>query len=511
MAQIRWTHKGNGNWTNASDWSSGAVPGASDDVFIGLNGVTVTSDHAVTVNSIGTNSGATLDISGGSWFTATNGTGSSENLGTIKVVGDSTLEIGAGTFANYGTVLLGQNGYYNTIVIDHVVELQGGGEIEMARNSTGTNSIQGEVSTPNQLIQLDNIDDNIAGSGVITGLYFDNQANGIVETNSDLGAGTLELLQNNIAGQGFQNEGHIFADDGGTLELDAPSGGPGFFNSGTIYMESHGDATNLEIGGDVVLKGGGNVTLSDSVDNYIESNGQAATFENVDNFISGSGQAYDANLTIMNDSQGTIAADHADAQLLLYTGSNAIINMGLLEAVNGATLDVYGDVANEGTLQANGGNVDIGGVLNGYGKTEIFSGSQLELLGPWNQAALVFENNTADSGVLQLAHSLVSGGSSAFTGTVAGLYYDGTHSDTLGLQDINFASGVSWSFTENPNGNRGSLNVTDGNGDHARIALLGQYIAAGTSVDSATSTLFQVAADTITHSAGTLVTTSFHG
>src|ERR1700724_3413186 len=144
MAQIRWTHKGNGNWMNAADWSTGTVPGASDDVFIGLNGITVTSDHAVTVNSIGTNSGATLDISGGSWFTATNGTGSSENLGTIKVVGDSTLEIGAGTFANYGTVLLGQNGYYNTIAIDHVVELQGGGAIEMARNSTGTNSIEGE-------------------------------------------------------------------------------------------------------------------------------------------------------------------------------------------------------------------------------------------------------------------------------------------------------------------------------------------------------------------------------
>ena len=297
----------------------------------------------------------------------------------------------------------------------------------------GGNYIMGNPSRPGQLSQIDNVDNVIGGDGFIGDLYFDNQANGILETSSPLGSGKLELFNSQIAGQGFQNEGHIFADDGGTLELDAPSGGPGFFNSGTIYMESHGDATNLEIGGDVVLKGGGNVTLSDSVDNYIESNGQAATFENVDNFISGSGQAYDANLTIMNDSQGTIAADHADAQLLLYTGSNAIINMGLLEAVNGATLDVYGDVANEGTLQANGGNVDIGGVLNGYGKTEIFSGSQLELLGPWNQAALVFENNTADSGVLQLAHSLVSAGSSAFTGTVAGLYYDGTHSDTLDL------------------------------------------------------------------------------
>jgi hypothetical protein len=511
MAKTRWTYKGNGNWTHASNWSSGAVPGASDDVFIGLNGVTVTSDHTVTVNSIGTNSGSTLNISGESWFTATNGTGSTENLGTIKVVGDSTLQIGAGTFENFGTVILGSTGYYNTIVIDNVVRLQGGGTIEMAQHSTGMNSIQGEVSYPNQLIQLDNVDNDIAGSGVITGLYFDNQANGILETNSNLGAGTLELLENNIAGQSFQNEGRVFADDSGTLELNAASGSPGFFNFGTFYMNSYGDATNLEVGGDVVLKGGGNVTLSDNIHNYIESNGRAATIENVDNFISGSGQAYDANLTIMNDAQGTIAADHADAPLLLYTGTNAIINLGLLEAVNGATLNMYGDVANVGMLQANGGNVVIGGVLSGYGKTEIFSGSQMELLASRNQAAVTFENNTTDSGVLMLAHSLVSGGSSAYAGTVAGLYNDGTNSDTLGLQDINFASGVSWSFTENANGRRGTLNVTDGNGDHAGIGLLGQYIAAGTSVDSATSTLFQVAADHIGNSAGTLVTTSFHG
>jgi hypothetical protein len=88
---------------------------------------------------------------------------------------------------------------------------------------------------------------------------------------------------------------------------------------------------------------------------------------------------------------------------------------------------------------------------------------------------------------------------------------DGTNSDTLGLQDINYASGVTWSITENANGNRGALTVSDGNGDVARIALLGQYLAAGATANSATSDLFHVAADTIDHTTGTLVTTSFHG
>ena len=511
MTLIRWTHKGNGNWSNASDWSSGTVPGASDDVFIGLNGVTVTSNNNVTVNSIGTNTNSTLDIGGMSTFTATSGTGSTENLGTIVVNGDSTLVIGAGTFENNGTVILGANGYYNTILIDNVVQLQGGGIIEMAQNNHGINGIQGNPSRPNQLSQLDNVDCVIAGSGFIGDMYFDNQANGILETNSNLGAGTLELLDNNVAGQGFENEGHVFADDGGTLELFGYVGSQGFFNFGTIYVDSYGDRTALEIKDDVILKGGGNVTLTDNFNNDIVTDGNAATLENVDNTISGAGLVYDTNLTLINDAQGKIEATYANSSLTIYTGGNSIVNIGLMEAVNGATLELVSAVDNAGTVAANGGSVTVVGDLNGTGKAQIFSGSRMELMGSSNDAPVVFKNNAGDTGVLRLDHSLFGGGSADFNGTVAGMLTDGTNSDTLGLQDINFASGVTWSFTENANGNRGALTVSDGNGDIARIALLGQYLAAGATANSASSDLFHVAADTIEHTAGTLVTTSFHG
>jgi hypothetical protein len=513
MAQIHWTHKGNGNWTTASDWSSGTVPGASDDVFIGngVTAVTVTSDSNVTVNSIGTNTHSTLDIGGMSTFTATNGTGSSENLGTIRIFGDSTLDISAGTFADYGAVILGASGMYNTILIDNVVQLEGGGTIEMAPSSYRSHGISGNLSKPNQLSQLDNVDCDIAGDGYIGDLYFDNQANGILETNSRLGAGTLELIETNIQGQGFENEGRVFADDGGTLELFGAVGSPGFFNFGTIFMNSVGDRTVLEIKDDVILKGGGNVILSNNFNNDIQTDGLAATLENVDNTISGSGLVYDANLTLINDAGGKIEADYANSPLIIYTGGNVMTNAGLLEAVNGATLEIQSAVNNSGTVAANGGNATFVGNLSGTGKAEVFSGSQMELMGSANQAAVVFENNTTDTGVLMLDHSIFGGGSADFKGTVAGLCYDGTNSDTLGLQDINFASGVTWSFTENANGNRGALTVADGNGDTARIALLGQYIAAGATVNSATSNLFHVAADSIDHTAGTLVTTSFHG
>lgn len=180
MAQIHWTHKGNGNWTTASDWSTGTVPGASDDVFIGISGVTVTSDANVTVDSIGTNTNTTLVIANESTFVATNGTGSSLNLGTIKVTGDGSLNVGAGVFENSGSVVLGPTGMYDTFLVDNVVQLEGGGHIDMvAHPQQGGNYIEANPSKPYPLSQIDNVDNDIAGDGFIGDVYFDNQTNGI--------------------------------------------------------------------------------------------------------------------------------------------------------------------------------------------------------------------------------------------------------------------------------------------------------------------------------------------
>jgi hypothetical protein len=510
VAQIHWTHKGNGNWTTASDWSTGTVPGASDDVFIGISGVTVTSDANVTVDSIGTNTNTTLVIANESTFVATNGTGSSLNLGTIKVTGDGSLNVGAGVFENFGSVVLGSTGMYDTFLVDNVVQLEGGGHIDMvAHPQQGGNYIEANPSKPYPLSQIDNVDNDIAGDGFIGDVYFDNQTNGILETSSPLGGGTLELFNSNIAGQGFQNEGHVFADDGGTLELFGVSGGAAFFNFGNFYVDSNGDRTVLEIAGDVVLKGAGNVTLSDNFSNFIDTNGQSARFENVDDVISGSGQVYDPILSLANDAQGKIEAVNADAPLILYTGTNAIANAGLLEATNGALLEVQSPVDDTGTVAANGGNVIMAADLSGTGKSEIFSGSHLELLGSANKTAAVFENNSGDTGTLVLGHSATKGRLDGFKGTVAGLYNDGTHSDALVLQDINLASST-WSFTENSVGKRGVLTVEDANGDTAKITLIGQYLAADTTVTSANSSLFQRSADDVTGTTGTLITTTYH-
>jgi hypothetical protein len=94
-----------------------------------------------------------------------------------------------------------------------------------------------------------------------------------------------------------------------------------------------------------------------------------------------------------------------------------------------------------------------------------------------------------------------------FTGTIAGFFTDGTNSDTLDLQDINF-SGVSRTFKENSGGTGGALSITDGT-HKASIALLGHYLAANGTASSGglNSTLFQTANDS---SGGTLLTTTHH-
>jgi hypothetical protein len=130
---------------------------------------------------------------------------------------------------------------------------------------------------------------------------------------------------------------------------------------------------------------------------------------------------------------------------------------------------------------------------------QIFSGNQMELKATANTAPISFQDNSGDIGTLVLDHAV------GFTGTIAGFFNDGTNSDTLDLQDINFAS-VSWTFKENSAGSGGTLSITDGS-HKANIALIGHYLAANGTASSGSSTLFQTAIDSGT---GTLVTTTHH-
>jgi hypothetical protein len=404
-----------------------------------------------------------------------------ESGGTVDATGANHLAIdtGAGKLINHGLMeaTTGTLDINNSAVTnDGTIESMGTLNITSStvRNASGTIEANGTAGV--YLYGATIMAGTIATSGI-----------GLIETLGN----TASLLDGVIVGAGST----VLVADDTTLALQNAT-----TNHGTIALDSLGNATTLQIGpGNVKLTGGGLVKLSDNAGNRIIGP-TSDILTNVDNTIRGAGQigTGDGKLALTNS--GTMIADGANA-LVIDTG-RTVTNGGTMEATGGGGLTIDDSVTNTGTIEADGGNVTIGGKLLGTGTAEIFSGNQMELKGASNTPAVVFENNAADNGVLILDNA------ASFKGTVAGFYSDGTKSDTLDLESLNFNSGVSWSFTENAGNTQGVLTLKDGQNHTAAVTLLGQYLAGGGTVKSSQgSTLFAITADNITGTTGALVTT----
>ena len=230
------------------------------------------------------------------------------------------------------------------------------------------------------------------------------------------------------------NAGNMVVSDGAELPLSGTVD-----NTGTIGLNSSGDHTELQIIGDgVTLEGGGQLTLSDSSANAIVGTGPNDTLTNVDNTISGAGQigSGDGTLKLVNDAHGTIEANDAGGTLTLETGT-VITNNGVMEALNGATLQILDPVTGSGSAIIAGG-------------TMIFDA----------QSNMNVTFNNGPNGTTY--GELVLGDASGFSGQISG--FTGTapapaHSDAIDLVGINYDSSA---FSETYNASNGLLTVTDG-------------------------------------------------
>ena len=427
-----------------------------------------------------------------------------ETKGVIDASGTNNqlvIDTGSGPFTNAGTI-----------------ETTGAGGL-VIENTTATNTGAIAAYGSGGLV-IDNSTINGSGAGVVEALAAGSQVDlenaaingGALKTAN---GGEIETIagDSTVKGATFSNAGSVVVEDGTALTVIAIN------NTGTIALNSTGDLTMLALAANVTLKGGGQITLADvapgagSATNEVLADGAtvAAPFSltNMNNTILGAGLLGDGDATMKLTNQTSATIDANGANPLTIDTGNSLANAGTLVATGAGGLFIDDTLINTGMIEANGGNVTVGDDLSGPGKSEIFSSSDIELKGSSNKAAIIFENDTTDTGVLVLDHSIVAGGLAAFTGTVAGLYHDGTNSDTLDLQDINFASGVTWSFKENANGQQGVLSVKDHLGDTANVTLLGQYLAASVTETSATSSLFQTSVDHITNTIGTLIATNF--
>jgi hypothetical protein len=103
-------------------------------------------------------------------------------------------------------------------------------------------------------------------------------------------------------------------------------------NTGTLSVASAGSATDLIIDANgATLQGKGKVTLTDNANNLIFGAIAADTLT-TNNTISGAGQLGDGQLTLVNQSGGTINATGKNNALVLNTGSGTFNNAGTIES-----------------------------------------------------------------------------------------------------------------------------------------------------------------------------------
>ena len=236
-----------------------------------------------------------------------------------------------------------------------------------------------------------------------------------------------------------ENAGTMTVSDGAMLPLDGT-----IDNTGTIALNSTGDETDLQIIGDgVTLQGGGYLTLSDSHENIIFGTNSATTLTNVDNTISGAGQIGigDGNLTLVNETHGTIDANISGGTLTLDTG-HTITNDGILEATNGGTLQIDDPVSGGGSA------IIAGGTLIFEAQSNV--------------------NVTFDCGAGTPTYGeLVLGHASGFSGQISGFTRtapDTAHSDAVDLKDISFSSNITFAYDDNAGMDTGGTLTIFGSG-----------------------------------------------
>jgi hypothetical protein len=163
------------------------------------------------------------------------------------------------------------------------------------------------------------------------------------------------------------NAGIIAIDNGSVLDT-----GGTLNNSGKIELNATNTTTGLMVEAATTLTGSGKVVMSDNDGNVILI--LSTTLTNVHNIISGAGQLAAIDGSFINDAAGVVDATGTANALILGTGSNEIVNAGVLEATGPGGLQIESSVDNApaGIISATGahaavliadGSTIIGGTL----------------------------------------------------------------------------------------------------------------------------------------------------
>jgi hypothetical protein len=232
MSAIFWKKGISANWTAASDWSTGKVPGPADVAILGALGTyTVTSSADATVDMLTTAAGATLDIAGGT-FWALAGTGPGATAGKIEVADGASFEVG-GLVRNAGIIGLNSTGDPTKLIINKAVTITGSGLVFNTGGGTLT-PVNGDIALS------------------------DSQGNEILGDSVNGGVLTLE-------GAVILGAGQIGNNGDGKLSLHIERNG-GVFATGANPFTIDTGNTIINSGGALGVTGG-NLNIADSIDN----------------------------------------------------------------------------------------------------------------------------------------------------------------------------------------------------------------------------------------------------
>ena len=335
--------------------------------------------------------------------------------GTITVDGTATLTLNGatlngGTINDYSTVsgsivaaniyVTGPSTISNALLNNGGVTVANGVTLTLNNDTVnGTTFDTGSGAT----IQID--DGTVlmltGGATLFGGTINDGTASGT----GDPVFGSIYVTGPSTITDALLNNGGVTVANGVTLTLDNDA-----VNGTTIALNSSSDTTQLEISGNVLLDGGGQVTLTDNTHNAIVSGGSAATLTNSDT-ITGAGTIGDTYLTLVNS--GTIDATGTHP-LTIDTGINTPTSAGpegshwsvgsltvtnnpgaVLEASAGHTLQIDDNVLNDGLIEAGntGGTsvavVNVTGNITGTGSIELFNKAEFEIGGSVSSGQIV--------------------------------------------------------------------------------------------------------------------------
>ena len=374
LSTVDWISTSSGDWNNPSKWSTGLVPGPSDDVVIDVSGAspTVTIDSGnQSVNSLTTDD--PLVLSGGSLTVAAQSTiGGSFTLsgGTLNVGGPITLA-GASEWSDGGLALQG-----NTLTNTGTITIDATTDVPIS--NTVPNGQGGTLLNEGTIVQT-----NAGAPSLVSGVEIDNAASGIYEFETDSGidrntnfgpsAGLVVNtgLMEKTAGTGtsaiivnFDNQGGTVAAETGTLSL---AGG------GT----DTGGAFNASAGATVDLCDGSQTTsLTGS---YTGTGSGTVNIGNGTVAIGASGATFDFAPGLFHWSSGGLALQ-----------GNTLTNTGTI------TIDATSDVPISNTVpNGQGGTLVNDGTIvqTNAGAPSLVSGVEID-----NAASGVYEFET-DSGI----------------------------------------------------------------------------------------------------------------